>query len=615
MKKTILLCLLGYLCFPISNTTAQVADSPGADLLHRFSGPHRGGETRPDTFPRAEHRRYHSNTSQIAVRPGSVMLSTGATGVANIEALVDDSIPTGQGSEGSSARVGEFGDPAPALIYGELINPDSLGPLKVTFSPYYLNRKSSFEEQVLEIPLKEGGFFDGVVNPWASKFLIQSPALLRPGYFTLTLDDRVLLKKYLIFPGDSLKIFVDLKDSHIVFSGPDRLTAEVQYQMKRNGIQTEFSEPRKIVMPNPNQAFSDEDLRQWELQKQAFGARLEMENPNSESLERLLDKVSENDRQTVLNETGLGRLLEKLDPIRKDLILLDFYSDYYRSPLSMLYLYYYPAIPQILEREKLDDTYARITQLLDDIPTGAFSEYSKLVSGEWLDLELDRLSLLSLISNEPFLSTLERTHHGEVAERLGTAFLDQNLRRYPEPTAVLKEYGGFIQTDPWAKKLTSLKAATVPGDKLIGLQVQNLKGETLQLETALTKPTLVYFYFSTCSHSAKYFKNLLYPFYLSKAKARGVDLIAISVDKDRNLWRSAIGEYSDASIANYLFLPQSKEEWASYYNISGYPRTFILDPGGKILSFGLSRESVKAFEGDFDKVLPSINTSMETDRP
>ncbi|WP_057937901.1 TlpA family protein disulfide reductase [Algoriphagus resistens] len=58
MKKLILICLLGYLCLPTSTLPAQVADSPGADFLHRsrptvspeHGDSHRGGETRPDTL-------------------------------------------------------------------------------------------------------------------------------------------------------------------------------------------------------------------------------------------------------------------------------------------------------------------------------------------------------------------------------------------------------------------------------------------------------------------------------------------------------------------------------------------------------------------------------------
>ncbi|UZD21811.1 TlpA family protein disulfide reductase [Algoriphagus halophytocola] len=58
MKKLILFCLLGYLYVPTSTSTAQVADPPGADFLHRSmphvsSGveeAHRGGDSRPDTL-------------------------------------------------------------------------------------------------------------------------------------------------------------------------------------------------------------------------------------------------------------------------------------------------------------------------------------------------------------------------------------------------------------------------------------------------------------------------------------------------------------------------------------------------------------------------------------
>jgi thiol-disulfide isomerase/thioredoxin len=81
MKKSLLICFLVPIAIGIglmgSATIAQVADSPptGVDTLHRFGDPHRGGETRPDTFP-----------------PGS--------------SLVDMSDPAGQRSVSSSANGG-----------------------------------------------------------------------------------------------------------------------------------------------------------------------------------------------------------------------------------------------------------------------------------------------------------------------------------------------------------------------------------------------------------------------------------------------------------------------------------------------------------------------------
>jgi thiol-disulfide isomerase/thioredoxin len=56
MEKFLLTCFLALLCLYGSTTIARVADSPtdGADLVDKVSGPHRGGETRPDTYSSEE---------------------------------------------------------------------------------------------------------------------------------------------------------------------------------------------------------------------------------------------------------------------------------------------------------------------------------------------------------------------------------------------------------------------------------------------------------------------------------------------------------------------------------------------------------------------------------
>ncbi|WP_147392282.1 TlpA family protein disulfide reductase [Algoriphagus lacus] len=56
MKKILFTCFLALPCLPVTigigstSLLSLVAQSPGADLLHRFGGPNRGGDSRSDTF-------------------------------------------------------------------------------------------------------------------------------------------------------------------------------------------------------------------------------------------------------------------------------------------------------------------------------------------------------------------------------------------------------------------------------------------------------------------------------------------------------------------------------------------------------------------------------------
>ncbi|MEB2782678.1 TlpA disulfide reductase family protein [Algoriphagus sp. C2-6-M1] len=549
MKKLLLLCLLGYLCVPTSTSTAQVAESPpGTDLVYQPG------------FP-------------------------------------------GQEGESPSARLG-------ALIYGELINPDSLGPLTLTFTSNYLSRSSTYS-QVTRVPeIKEGTFFDGVLDPRVRRFLAYVPDFDRPQYMTLKIGEHTVLDKYLLFPSDSIKLEVNLLEQQLNFAGPASDGFELQYQVKRLRAQEQFDRSRKIVLADPIALLDQEDYReQWEAQKSIFGARLEFEQFDQEGLISLLEQIENADQELSGYDFLLAQNENILSTEKIELYKLEVLGQYYQPLLSRLYRFYFPELHRIYVGEELHDAHQKIKSLLESIPVNDFSQLSRLVASSWLDMELDRITLLALIENQSFFEVMNEHHAGELADRLSAGFLTQNLSSYPEPGSMLNQYLAQMEAGPWKDKVWAMKVAVVPGDPILDLDLESLQNDTLSISELTGKPSLIYFYFSTCPHSAHYFKDMLYPLYQKKAKSMGVDLIAISVDRDPDLWHNQLSEYSDPSIPNYRMLKDSKEVFKDYYEVSGYPRTFLIDGDGVILSFGLSRNNYAAFESDFLKEVRRINSN------
>src|SRR5690606_15932483 len=116
--------------------------------------------------------------------------------------LVDTSGSLGQDGIRSSAPFG-------ALIYGELINPDSLGPLRIVFSPLKTDLGQSLPVSTLEIRTTHGTCFDGVLDPRVRKFRIQLPEFSDHAYFSLYLDDRPLIEEFMVNPMDSMMVGID----------------------------------------------------------------------------------------------------------------------------------------------------------------------------------------------------------------------------------------------------------------------------------------------------------------------------------------------------------------------------------------------------------------------
>ncbi|SFH51070.1 Peroxiredoxin [Pedobacter insulae] len=493
------------------------------------------------------------------------------------------------------------------LIYGELLNPDSLGDLRIVFTPYYFAKRHTARQEEIFPKLESGTFFDGVVDPRAKKFLVQAPSFDRPIHFSVLLGKRKLLDNYILFPGDSIKISINLQDNFLMFGGPDGAGLELQYQLDRLKHQKEFELPRTILTANPEAIFTEKKYRdQWEAQKTVFGARLEFEELNKDVFDK---KISELERldSTIFPYLALAEKFgNSLTLEKKDLILLELYGSHYHPLVYSFYVFYFSEMPRFFNEKELKVMHERTRSALVKFPGPKFSKQAQLVSSTWMDMELARLCVLSLIENKPFLDILNSNHSGEVADRLATAFLTKDLGRYPDPKSILSQYLAQMKYSPWKDKVLALKSATVPGEPIIDLELEDLKGDKFKFSKLFGRPTIIYYYFSTCTFSARYFKEMLFPLYEKTAKAMGVDLIAVSVDEDRNLWLAQLDEFSDPSIPTYRMFGAPKKIWYEHYAVRGYPKTIFIDSAGIIKSFGLSRKSYGEFESDFLKVVKGL---------
>ena len=73
----------------------------------------------------------------------------------------------------------------------------------------------------------------------------------------------------------------------------------------------------------------------------------------------------------------------------------------------------------------------------------------------------------------------------------------------------------------------------------------------------------------------------------NKYKDKGLKIISVSLDRDKNQWIQAInddGLYWDAHVSNLMFW---KDPIAVLYKVNAIPATFLLDENGKIIEKNL----------------------------
>ncbi|MBN7818072.1 TlpA family protein disulfide reductase [Algoriphagus pacificus] len=601
MKKILFTCLLGYLCLPISISTAQVADPPGADPLHR-SMPPRGGDSRSEPF--------FSFTAQD-IDGGPSLLSPACppwrvSGLPSKEefSLVDDAISLKQGGFGSPAGEDNFGV---ALFYGELINPDSLSPLAFSWTPYFFSRDAPFMKEEALVELEKGEFYDGVSSPRVRKFSFELSLADRAGYFTLTLGDRPLLEDYLVYPGDSVKIDLDLFHSSIVFGGPDAVFYEVQYALKRLVARMDFDAPMVMFSSRSRPRFQKaENQALMEKYKTAFGSHFQLVEVGKEAVDYFFTELDRGKELLAPQLELLEFYKDKLDKDRYDLLLTEVVSGFYGKRLSSFRKFHYPEVLSrfsVEEREKyLDRILVLFSELEDwesDLDASVHTQ-SQLVSAPYLNLAMEKSMLKAIFGKRSYLSQVAEDYSGEMEDRLLSGYLSQYMGAIPDAATTLDSYLAATESSPWKDRLVNLGHAFIPGETIIPVRLEDMEGQVYTEDFFKGQPTLLYFYFSSCAHSADFFQDILFPLY-QDTQNLGYRLVAISMDDDREFWKSRISKYSDLSLTNLITTPESKKRWRDYYEIHAFPKTMLLDGQGRVVSFNLRTgfTTYEAFKNKF----------------
>ncbi|WP_026968197.1 TlpA family protein disulfide reductase [Algoriphagus terrigena] len=495
--------------------------------------------------------------------------------------LVDTTGSVGQEGGIPSARVGE----GSVLIYGELVNPDSLAPLLLVTTPYYLDPNSSYLRSEQEIVPQPGEFFDGVLNPKVQKFSAVLELGARPGYFSLLLGDRPLLEDFLVYPDDSLKLSLDLLRMEVLFAGRNAAFYEAQYAVKREQRRSYFDAPRQLITSRNAKLFKrPESLAKMAEFEGQFGAELLVLEPGKESLDYLLAGL-ENPVGLERQIAVLDRFADQLSLEEYDLLRAETVCGFYYSGLSSYRKFHHPYVESLPEAEK--NAYRnRVGKLISEVKGQDFGLETRLVSAAFMNLGLELVILDAIWEGKSFLAAVDEAYSGEVADRIRAAYLSNYLSALPDQENYINKFLAVTKTYPWRERILSLERSHIPGDTIIPVSMVGLDGKTYDREDLTGKPTLLYFYFSTCSHSADYFKKHLFPLYQQTADL-GYQLIAVSVDQDPELWKSRIDRYSDPSILNLNLREEDKERWRSYYELYAYPKTMLLDEAGRIVDFDI----------------------------
>lgn len=668
MIKTLQTCFLALLCLAGSPPAlSQVVQSPGADLLHRFGGPtvsphsgdtHRGGKTLSDTFHKSTAHeidggpmaiRPRNSTSAAVSTSGDVFqlqpihgcgpstvdcgpfgetaasaqkpprsdvsgLPPSVSGLPSSDSLVDQHLDPGAGEGTPSLR------PAPVTVSSLPASPSLLdtipestnqavlyieldgGPAEASYQTHLWKRVGA---QGLEIAsaqtiiheVSPRDFFRGMLPTSSGALDIQTGTLNNPTYLGVSSGVTMVLQPFLVFPGDSVLIRVNQQKGTIQFTGPSKKYFLVQHLL-RLALENEGFTVHQVLSVSNKTKYLDRNGNHQKIEeaKDKFGRSVKVLQQGDEELNWLMKQFEKSDfpprvrrllkaHQEIISE-------DRLEKLQAD-VLGSYYASYAKQLNRIIPDLSVQAVPQA------NHFLSELQRSLEAIQKDNWS-LSGVVEF-WLALADAQMKIQSLDPLE-WISSLPAGYPRDLLVEhyflsKGESF--KNLDEQLEVGLSMVDDASVLAT------LSQIKATRSLGTPVLPIALLTSENDTVDLAGYKDQVLLVEFWLSGCGACLTRYQRVIKPLEDHFSKDSRFRMVAVSVDRNPDRWKSNIGTYSSDQATNALALP-SAFSGLRQYGIDSYPAFLLLGKNGQILR-------VSGFPNQLDQLILLVQHALDTE--
>lgn len=177
-------------------------------------------------------------------------------------------------------------------------------------------------------------------------------------------------------------------------------------------------------------------------------------------------------------------------------------------------------------------------------------------------------------------------------EGLGFLKMEEDFPLFKKVSEALKQKH---PDNPYVKMLVSnveVRARTAIGAVAPDIRLPDTQGKIISLHSLRGKYVLLDFWASWCRPCRGENPNLVRAY--QKYKEKGFEIFQVSLDKDKNAWIQAIQADGLAAWYHVSDLKMWDSEPAKLYNVTGIPKSFLLDPNGVIVATDLRGPALEA---------------------
>jgi hypothetical protein len=555
MKKLILICLLGYLCVPTSTLTAQVADSPPGDDL------------------------------------------------------VDNPGLPGQEGESPSARLGEN----QILIYVELAKKGELDTLTFETFPFMVStRNPNYRQEETHLVGRRANFFSGINPDVDQVFRFSSAAYLEPGYISLKRGEVEILDKYLVFPGDSVKIRINPDTYSIVFSGPSAALFECQYYMALAKEAEGFANPAIMYTADPEEMLGRKDYRTlFDSASVKFGSHMRLVARGEEQDSYLISQLNK-PLEELAEWQVLQRYKGRISEEGFELLKADILGGYLASVAGSVQSESYQNAIKSGEKERRDRLASEMRSFLQDSEEQEVSAFAASHSLGWIRYQYSRAYWKAILSGTSFSSGVIEDYSGDLRAKVLLRYLVDNFSRIRNKVGFIDKIEPYLESKDQQSQLLEYRNKYIAGAPVRDFSFVDESGRKYSKSDFTGKLTLFYFWVTGCMGSEQFYRNQLDSLAALFPPSEDMAWVAVNASTSPDTWRIGLesGNYTDDRYTN-LYLGTGEEDWRKYYNIYLFPQLMLMDAGGNILELDYLNQPLERLAEQLDEALSSDEESSQ----
>jgi hypothetical protein len=402
------------------------------------------------------------------------------------------------------------------------------------------------------------------------------------GALSVYLDEVPVIDGFLSFPSDSVKLFVNLARGTRTFAGPDFRSFELQDRISNLQARLEKERGSVVHYRSGERLFAKEELRQaYEESQASFGAIMKLNRIDvprmlaeweaqmrtdtfEQELKQLLSTYASKLDAGVLEFIGRERLAAYQTPKVNKLNALIRYSK--ETPA------HHVLILEALNRFK--------SSLSAGVETVAFPPGEKEIA-LWhkilqVQSQLEARSLQSLIASVP----------AAYQDRIRAKQIYQDLERGTASPAEMTSMADQITDSSIREQVQGYVQHTLPGSAIADFRFRDQDGTEYSLDDFRGKVVLLNTYFTGCSASASYYKDVLSGLEYLKEEEDLV-LISLTADRDSLKWQQG-NESGRYNSSQWLRLSTDGQGYSHpffrNFLISVAPRPMLIDRQGKLVA-------------------------------